>query len=77
MSEVSTICPKCGGEMLEGFTLEIGSYDSNSQETWIEGKPEYEFWSGLKTSGRTRYGITSYRCVKCGFLEQYANEMIT
>lgn len=77
ISEVNNICPKCEGEMKEGFTLEIGAYDSNSQETWIEGEPEYEFWSGLKTSGRLRYAVTSFRCVKCGFLEQYANEIIT
>ena len=76
MSENNYICPKCKSEMLEGFTLEIGAYDSNSQETWIEGKPEYEFWSGLKTSGRERYAIISFRCVTCGFLEQYANQTI-
>ena len=72
MREINTICPKCSGEMTEGFTLEIGAYDSSSQETWIEGKPEYEFWQGLKTSGKNRYAVTSLRCSKCGFLEQYA-----
>jgi hypothetical protein len=77
MGEERNNCPKCTGEMREGFTLEIGSYDSNSQETWVEGKPEYEFWSGLKTSGRERYAITSYRCVKCGFLEQYAQNLLS
>lgn len=77
MSKINNICPKCEGEMLEGFTLEIGTYDSASQETWIAGKPEYEFWTGLKISGRLRYAVTSFRCVKCGFLEQYANEIIT
>ena len=72
MREVNTICPKCGGEMPEGFTLEIGAYDANSQETWIAGKPEYAFWKGLKITGRQRSAVTSFRCVKCGFLEQYA-----
>ena len=71
MKEVNNICPKCSGAMQDGFTLEISAYDSNSQETWIEGKPEYEFWSGLKTNGRKRYAIISYRCIQCGFLEQY------
>ncbi len=70
------ICTKCSGEMKEGFTLEIGAYDSNSQETWVEGKPEYEFWSGLKTKGRERYAITSYRCENCGLLEQYAKDLL-
>lgn len=73
MSDKNTICPKCGGVMSEGFTLEIGAYDSSAQETWIEGKPEYEFWQGLKTSGKQRFAVTSYRCIKCGYLEQYAN----
>ncbi len=77
MNEVNNICPKCSGTMQEGFTLEIGAYDSNSQETWIEGQPEYEFWSGLKTSGRRRFAVISYRCEKCGFLEQYARDVIT
>ena len=64
MKEVNNSCPKCSGEMQDGFTF--------SQDTWIEGKPEYEFWSGFKTNGRKRYAITSYCCTQCGFLEQYA-----
>ena len=54
MSEINTICPKCSGEMTKGFTLEIGAYDSSSQETWVEGKPEYAFWKRLKITGRQR-----------------------
>lgn len=78
MSEPNTICPKCGGQMGEGFTLEIGdTYEAKSQESWIEGKPEYGFWEGLKTSGKQRFAITSFRCANCGFLEQYANKPLT
>ncbi len=32
MSETNTICLKCRGEMTEDFTLEIGAYDSNTQD---------------------------------------------
>jgi hypothetical protein len=39
---------------------------------WMEGNPEKSFWTGLKTTGRQRYSVMTYRCERCGFLESYA-----
>lgn len=67
----STKCPKCSGEMEEGFVLDK-SQNMNLQSTWVEGPPSSSFWTGLKMRGRERLPVTTMRCVKCGFLESYA-----
>jgi hypothetical protein len=67
----STNCPKCAGEMEEGFVLDQ-SQGRNLQSAWIEGPPSPSFWTGLKMRGRERLPVTTMRCVKCGFLESYA-----
>jgi hypothetical protein len=48
-----------------------------SASSWIEGEPEKSFWSGMKTKGKRRLAIVSYRCTKCGFLENYATQPAT
>lgn len=66
-------CPKCNAEMEEGYTLDRGHNDSpSSVETWVEGVPEKSFWSGLKTEGKMKYEVSTYRCEGCGYLESYA-----
>ncbi len=40
--------------------------------SWIEGPPQKSMWTGLKLSGRARSEIVTWRCNRCGFLEQYA-----
>ena len=67
-------CPKCKAEMKEGFALDRSHYGTPTVETWMEGKPEPSFWSGLKTKGKEQYAVTTYRCVQCGYLESYARE---
>lgn len=44
---------------------------------WCEGKPENNFWGGLKTKGKQSYYITAYRCERCGFLKFYAGPDVT
>jgi hypothetical protein len=65
-------CPKCDGRFEEGFTLDLGDHNARNQTTWVEGKPERSFWTGLRLKGRTRHNIVNYRCTRCGFLESYA-----
>ncbi len=57
-------CPKCSGEMEEGFVKGFG--DSNVRNKW--GK------DGLNWRGRVKNGkdIIVYRCKSCGYLEDYA-----
>ena len=64
-------CPKCDGEMTEGFVADQG-YGSVGVSDWVEGEPVKSFWTGTKISGKNKYQIKSFRCVKCGYLESYA-----
>ena len=66
-------CAKCGGTMTEGFVLDA-NYGSGSYglARWIAGKPIKSIWTGLKLSGKDKRDITSWRCNRCGYLENYA-----
>ena len=65
-------CPKCHGEMAEGFVPDF--CQSVKPPEWFEGTPERSFWTGVKLSGKARFQIRTYRCVKCGYLESYASQ---
>lgn len=58
--------------MEEGFVMDIGQGNYKRPSTWVEGQPEPSFWSGTKTQGKHQAQIRSFRCVKCGYLENYA-----
>lgn len=64
-------CPKCDGQMEEGYVLDH-TYGTCVQARWIQGKPVRSFWFGLRLSGAEQRLVRSYRCTKCGFLESYA-----
>jgi len=64
-------CPKCQGQMQIGF-IEDSSYAAILVSTWQGGLPEKNFLGSLKTRGKTRIKITTYRCTSCGYLESYA-----
>ena len=66
-------CLECGGEMEEGFLLDRGHGNSANVESWIEGEPQ-RAWYGLKTRGKTRFAVETYRCARCGLLKSYAPE---
>lgn len=73
MMQNKFICPKCKGEMEEGFILDKGDYASQQVSAWVEGEPHPSFWhGGVKVSDKRRYEVRSYRCVGCGYLESYA-----
>jgi Domain of unknown function (DUF6487) len=65
------ICPKCHGAMEQGFTLDH-SYGESLAAEWVEGPPEKSFWHGVRTRGRERRAIETWRCEQCGYLESYA-----
>jgi Zn ribbon nucleic-acid-binding protein len=64
-------CSKCGADMQEGFTIE-----HRIPVRWISGKPEKSFLGDIKASGREHRQVENYRCVRCGFLELYATEIL-
>jgi hypothetical protein len=67
---MSKTCHRCGGRMTEGFVLDHtqGGY---KQSTWVEGPAEKSVWVGLKLKGRKKIPMTSYRCERCGLVENY------
>ncbi len=65
-------CPKCDGEMREGFIMELGDSDQRSVSRWVAGAPVDSLWSGLKISDKAQHDVRTYRCARCGFLESYA-----
>jgi hypothetical protein len=64
-------CPKCSGSMAEGFVVDT-TYGGAGVSTWMEGAPQRSLWTGLKVTGRPRSEIVTWRCGRCGFLEQFA-----
>ncbi len=68
----NTTCSECGGSMQEGYVLDVTKMD-RLQSSWIEGKPEKEFWLGLNLEDRLVLPISAFRCKSCGFLKFYAD----
>lgn len=57
--------------MEEGFVRD--SYEHQARTPlWIEGHPEKSFWSGVRTKGKRQLEVATWRCTRCGYLEQYA-----
>jgi hypothetical protein len=65
-------CIKCHSDMDDGFLLEIGDGPVLSAETWVRGKPEKSWLSGLSLKGKVVYDVTTFRCIACGYLDSYA-----
>ena len=65
-------CPKCQSSMKRGFLLDH-TYGSRAASSWVEGEPERSIWYGVKLGGKTVLEVETWRCSKCGFLENYAN----
>lgn len=67
-------CPRCRGNMSEGFVVDRGHGNGLSQQKWVEGEPVKSFWFGLNTKDRDKFQVQTYRCDRCGYLESYATE---
>jgi hypothetical protein len=66
-------CPKCDGEMSQGFVLD-STYGARLVDQWFEGAPRKSFWYGTKLPDGKSIPIGTFRCTSCGFLESYARE---
>lgn len=64
-------CPKCNGEMEQGFVLDM-TYGAQRVSEWVRGAPEKSFWTKIKAPATGRIPIGTLRCTSCGFLESYA-----
>ena len=65
-------CSDCGGKMVEGFILDR-TYGGQFVQRWLKGNPEKSAWTGVKAKGKECRAVETYRCVKCGLLQSYAN----
>ena len=57
--------------MERGFVLDE-AHGRLTVGRWIAGEPERSIWTGLKTRGKDKLDVTTYRCRRCGYLESYA-----
>ncbi|MEO8276791.1 MAG: hypothetical protein ABI639_11280 [Thermoanaerobaculia bacterium] len=65
-------CSRCSGPQKEGFILDA-THNGFAIGHWAEGVPTFWFLKFLKTKGRRKFPMQSWRCSKCGLLETYAN----
>ena len=66
------MCPKCGGEMDEGFRIDKGHAGCVMPEQWMPGAPQTSFWLGTKADPAKLRKVMTFCCRECGFLESYA-----
>ena len=71
MSGVSSQCPRCRGQMEQGFGSDV-THGARIVSQWMPGAPEKSFWSGTNASSDQLVPIGTFRCSACGFLESYA-----
>ena len=73
MSIEKTHCPKCSGEMVQGFIVDLKDGGGRRVSSWVEGAPEKSFWGNTKNSPEEKQvPVGTFRCSACGFLESYA-----
>jgi len=48
------------------------TYGANAVSSWVEGEPQKSIWVGVKLEAKEPIDIESWRCSRCGFIEQYA-----
>ena len=65
------ICPKCQGEMEQGFVLD-NTQGVQIVSHWSSGQPKKSFWTGTKLSEDKQIPIGTFRCKDCGYLESFA-----
>ena len=65
-------CPKCNGEMVQGFVPDY-SHGAVLVGRWLEGQPRKSFWTNTKAPYKEGTPIGAFRCQKCGFLELYSD----
>ena len=72
MSAEPTRCPKCGGDMAQGFIVDHHAGGKRLVSNWVEGAPEKSFWHRTNVPAEKCVPVGTFRCSGCGFLESYA-----
>ncbi|MDB5345262.1 MAG: hypothetical protein JWP89_3639 [Schlesneria sp.] len=72
MSESAMSCPKCQGEMVQGYVLDFTPIGLSVSQ-WNAGSPKRAGLNSILDS-TSQIPIGTFRCRSCGFLESYARE---
>ena len=67
-------CLRCKATMEMGFVVDHDHGGSMQEQEWVEGDVVKSFWVGIKTKGRQKRNVRTYRCPRCGYLESYADD---
>lgn len=71
MANKTMQCPKCKGEMVQGFVPDYSH--AVFVAAWHPGQPKKSFWTRTKAPLAEGVPIGAFRCEKCGFLEFFAD----
>jgi predicted nucleic-acid-binding Zn-ribbon protein len=75
MTRETSVCPKCGGPMRQGYIATRRDRFSSVEADWIEGEAADSFWIGqYGVKAKSGLPVTALRCQSCGYLESYARE---
>lgn len=67
-------CPKCNGQMVQGFIFDRADGGNRRVINWVEGAPEKsDIWTVTKVPEEKCVPVGTFRCSVCGFLESYAH----
>ena len=72
MSAETTRCPKCNGEMVQGFIVDHHAGGKRLVSNWVAGPPQKSFWHSTDVPADKCIPVGTFRCSACGFLESYA-----
>ena len=73
MDSAASHCPKCQGQMVQGFIIDQTA-GGNLVSQWVAGAPRKSFWSGTKIDRSAIVPVAVFRCESCGYLESYAHD---
>jgi hypothetical protein len=62
---------KCKSDIKWGFALEKTDGGILSSETWVAGEPDKRFSLGVSIKKKVVYGMKTFRCIACGYLDSY------
>ena len=67
-------CPKCQGEMVQGFIPDYSAGYSKYVSSWVEGQPKRSYFEYTKVPVGGGIPVAAFRCKGCGYLEFYSDE---
>lgn len=67
-------CPKCNGQMEQGFIPDYSHGGTVAVGSWHKGLPKKDFWTRTKAIRWEGIPMAAFRCSACGFIEIYSRE---